>query len=64
MSIPKTKNQIAEELGVSLRTLQSWLKKNDLHVPRGLISPEKQTEIFTTLGYQEENRFLNSDVMK
>ncbi|MEM9544834.1 MAG: helix-turn-helix domain-containing protein [Bacteroidota bacterium] len=51
MSVSKTKYQIAQELGVSLRTLQRWIKKSDIEVPRGLVSPQKQNEIFEKLGY-------------
>jgi len=53
MDLPKTKTQIAEELGISLSTLQRWLKKHDLHIPRGLISPEKQKKIYKVLGYEK-----------
>lgn len=51
MSTPKTKYQIAAELGISLRTLQRWIKKSDLQVPRGLICPGKQEEILHAFGY-------------
>ena len=45
----KTKEQIAEEMGMNLKTLQRRLKKANLKIPRGLISPQKQTEIFERL---------------
>ncbi len=51
MKPPKTKHQIAEELGISLRTLQRWIKKSELKVPRGLVSPKKQHEIMENFGY-------------
>ncbi len=51
MKPPKTKHQIAEELGISLRTLQRWIKKSELKVPRGLVSPQKQHEIMENFGY-------------
>lgn len=51
MNNPKTKYQIAQELGISVRTLQRWIKKYKLDVPRGLICPEKQIEILEKLGY-------------
>jgi len=54
MYCPKTKSQIAQELGISLRTLQRWIKKTDLEVPRGLVSPEKQKELIEKLGYSEK----------
>lgn len=49
----KNKKQLAEELGLSLRTFQRRLKEADLEIPRGLISPEKQREICQTLGWHE-----------
>jgi DNA-directed RNA polymerase specialized sigma54-like protein len=48
---PKTKSQLATELGISLSTLQRWLKKHHIHLPRGLICPNKQREICTILGF-------------
>ncbi len=54
MYSPKTKHQIAQELGISLRTLQRWIKKSDIEVPRGLISPLKQTEIFEKFGFARQ----------
>ena len=51
MHDPKTKNQIAQRLGISLRTLQRWIKKSNLEVPRGLVCPKKQQEILLALGY-------------
>lgn len=54
MNSPKTKNEIAQDLGISLRTLQRWIKKSGLQVPRGLVCPKKQEEILDTLGYSKE----------
>lgn len=51
MPSPKTKQQIARELGISLRTLQRWIGKAEISVPRGLVSPKKQEELFRVLGY-------------
>lgn len=65
MNHPKTKQQIAQELGISLRTLQRWIKKSDINVPRGLVSPEKQQELLNNFGYsinQEET--LNQNDIK
>lgn len=56
MYTPKTKNQIAQDLGISLRTLQRWIKKSNLKVPRGLVSPNKQAEIMERFGYLEQNK--------
>ncbi|MEM9917500.1 MAG: hypothetical protein AAF990_05355 [Bacteroidota bacterium] len=56
MTSPKTKQQIAHELGISLRTLQRWIKKAGLDVPRGLVCPQKQEEIMTALGYHVQKK--------
>ncbi len=56
MDSPKTKHQIAQDLGISLRTLQRWIKKSDLEVPRGLVCPQKQKEIKDTLGYSNSRQ--------
>ena len=55
MNCPKTKQQIARDLGISLRTLQRWIEKSNIVVPRGLISPRKQEEILTILGYDNHS---------
>ncbi len=54
MAFPKTKYQIAQDLGISLRTLQRWIKKSELSVPRGLVCPQKQIEILEKFGYLEK----------
>ena len=48
------KKEIAEEMGMSLRTFQRRLDDNNLEVPRGLICPEKQKEIFHSLGWSDK----------
>lgn len=45
----KTKSQLANEFGMSLSTFQRRLKVVNLNVPRGLISPDVQKEIFKRL---------------
>ena len=45
------KKEIAEEMGLSLRTFQRRLDDANIAVPRGLICPEKQKEIFHLLGW-------------
>lgn len=63
MYSPKTKYQIAQELGISLRTLQRWIKKSDIDVPRGLVCPEKQNEILTKFGYNSNDEDIHSNVI-
>lgn len=49
----KTKKQLSKEMGFSLRTFQRRLKEANVEVPRGLISPEKQFEIYQKLGWHQ-----------
>jgi hypothetical protein len=46
----KTKQQIAEEYGICIRTLNKWLLKWDIKLDRGLISPKEQEVIYSKLG--------------
>ncbi|MBP6826368.1 MAG: hypothetical protein KA165_07405 [Saprospiraceae bacterium] len=45
------KKEIADEMGYSIRTFQRRLKEAEVQIPRGLISPELQQEIFQKLGW-------------
>ena len=36
---PKYRNIVADEYGISLRTLNRWIKKAGLDIPNGLIDP-------------------------
>lgn len=47
------KKEIADEMGYSLRTFQRRLKEASIEIPRGLICPEKQEEVFQKLGWRE-----------
>lgn len=46
----KTKKQIANEYGICTKTLNKWLKKEDIPLQRGLISPKSQELIYEKLG--------------
>lgn len=49
---PKTKAKIADEMKISLRTLQRRLKKAGLEIPRGHIPPDLQDSIYQALGWK------------
>ena len=51
---PKTKEQLAKEMDIHLRTFQRRLEKAGMSVPRGLIFPEQQAEIFERLGWERK----------
>jgi len=48
----KTKEKIALEMNISLRTLLRRLNKAGLKIPRGYISPDEQDLIYQTLGWK------------
>lgn len=48
---PLTKSQMANILGISLRTFQRKLHRAGLNIPRGLLSPDCQNHILVILGY-------------
>lgn len=48
--IAKTRQQVAYEYDVSVRTLNRWLRNAHLKVPRGLITPHNLKKIYNTLG--------------
>ena len=51
MKKAKTRQEIAEEYGISRRTLQRWLKKEQIRVHSGLITPKEQEKIYRCFGY-------------
>lgn len=46
----KTKQQIAEEYGVCVKTLNKWLAKKKIKIARGLISPMDQKIKYENFG--------------
>lgn len=46
----KTRQEIAEEYGISRRTLQRWLKKQNINLPNGLLTPKEQEVIYQLFG--------------
>jgi AraC-like DNA-binding protein len=50
---PKTRQELANDLGISARTLSRRLKLFSIKIPKGLISPENQEEILNKLGYNK-----------
>jgi len=52
MSKVKTRKELASELGIHPKTLSRWLKKYNIVVSNGLLSPEEQKVIYTKLGFR------------
>lgn len=50
MNKAKTRQQIAEEYGVSSKTLSRWLKNEGVELPSGLIKPKWQKIIYQRFG--------------
>lgn len=50
MTKNKTRKQIAQEYGVSRRTFYRMLKRADLTLPPGMITPEFQKKIYNHFG--------------
>lgn len=46
---PKTRQQIATEIGVSYSTFWRWLKKNNVALPKGLVYRSGQELIYKLL---------------
>ncbi|MFK8006754.1 MAG: hypothetical protein AB8H03_10295 [Saprospiraceae bacterium] len=51
----KTKQQIANEYGVCVKTLNKWLGKKNIEIPRGLISPMDQKVIYENFGVPKDS---------
>jgi len=48
--MPKTQQQVAGEYGISVNTLKSRLRLTRIELPKGLIFPNTQKEIYSKLG--------------
>jgi len=51
----KTRKQMASEYGVSVKTFRKYLRKNNIKLPAGNISPKYQEIIYKKLGNPHEN---------
>ena len=47
----KTRQEIAQEFGISRRTFQRWLKKHNIVLPSGLVTPKVQAQIYEKFGF-------------
>ncbi len=59
MDTPKTREQIAYELGISVTTLWRRLKAHNIQLPKGLVFPQDQERIRAALGYISEDMKKN-----
>ena len=47
---PKTRKQIADEYGISRKTLYNWLKEQGIQLPRRMLTTREQEHIYLVLG--------------
>lgn len=47
---PKTREEIANDLGISTSTLRRWFKKKNIHLDRGLVTNDDLIMIYKKLG--------------
>lgn len=55
----KTRQQIADEFGISRKTLYNWLKRENITMKNGLIMPKEQEIIYEKLGRSQVNNHEN-----
>ncbi|MGB0863284.1 MAG: hypothetical protein ACPGXZ_10220 [Saprospiraceae bacterium] len=55
----KTRKQLALEYGISERTLRRYIKKLNIEIPSGNLTPKNQKIIYENLGYP--NNILEKD---
>lgn len=49
----KSRQEVANEYGISSKTLSRWLKKEGLGISNGLLTPKEQALIYATFGPPE-----------
>jgi len=50
----KTRQGMADEYGVNIRTFLSWCKEAGIKLPNGMLYPKKVEEIYEKLGVPED----------
>lgn len=50
----KTRQQIADEYGVSRKTFYNWLKETEIKLKRRLVTPNEQKKIYNEFGHPEK----------
>ncbi len=56
MKIFKTRQQLADELGISRATLSRKLKKSKIEIPKGLLAPKDQNKILALFGVEKDEK--------
>ena len=55
----KTRQEVAEEYCISVKTLSRWLKKANIILPRGLIKPFQLQIIYDTFGVPKKTQIAS-----
>lgn len=58
-SKPKTRQEIANELGLSYSTFKRWLKRKGIVLPSGLVFPADQQLIYKA--FAQKRALINAD---
>ena len=53
--LAKSKQQIADEYGICIKTLNKWLEQEKIQLKRGLITPKKQNLIYNKFGFPKNS---------
>lgn len=53
----KSRKQIADEYGISPRTLRRWLKKYDIVLPKRLLCSKEQQMIYESFGHPQAKSY-------
>ncbi len=61
MEESKTRIMIANEYGISRKTLQRWLKKENISLSNGLVTPAEQKRIYKKFGKPKVNSKKTGD---
>ncbi len=46
----RSRQEIADEYGISTKTLSRWLKKKNLDISSGFVTPKEQNQIYEVFG--------------
>ncbi|NUO03551.1 MAG: helix-turn-helix domain-containing protein [Saprospiraceae bacterium] len=57
----KTRQQIADEYGVSRKTLYNWLKREGIAIKNGLVTPKEQRIIYEKFGAPQNHLYEQLD---
>lgn len=52
----KTRQEIADELSISVKTLHRWTQKHQLNLPKGLLCPKFQQLIKETVLFEKADK--------